>query len=46
MEKNEINYSERIQAFMAMAETNSEDIAVNYLQRSNWDEIVHIHITL
>lgn len=40
MEKHEVNYAERIQTFMAMAEIDNQDIALNYLQRTNWDETV------
>ena len=40
MEKNEVNYAECIQTFMAMAEIDNQDIALNYLQRTNWDETV------
>ena len=37
MEDN-INYAEKIENFKLLVENNSEDIAVKYLEKVNWDE--------
>ena len=37
MEDN-INYAEKIENFKLLVENNNDDIAINYLQRANWDE--------
>lgn len=39
MEK-DIDYTERIRNFMALIENDNEEIAFNYLSKTNWDEAV------
>ena len=34
----EINYAEKINTFKLLIDNNSDDIALNYLQKANWDE--------
>ena len=34
----EIDYNTKIQNFLAMTETGDEEVAIKYLQSSNWDE--------
>ena len=38
MNYDEINYGEKIETFKLMIENQNDDIALNYLQRTNWDE--------
>ncbi len=40
MNSNEINYHEKIRNFQIMTDNNNEQIALDYLSRSNWDESV------
>ena len=44
MEKEEIDYSVKIQNFITMTENNNQEIALNYLQKANWDETVNYDI--
>ena len=37
---NEINYDEKIQNFQLITENHDHEIAMNYLQKNNWDEAV------
>jgi hypothetical protein len=38
---NEINYDEKIKTFQLMTENFDHDLAINYLSKNNWDEIVN-----
>ena len=40
-DKDAIDYSEKLQTFMAITENNNQEIALNYLQKANWDETVY-----
>ena len=36
----EIDYTNKIHTFQAIVVNDNYDIALNYLQKANWDEIV------
>lgn len=40
-DKESIDYSEKIQTFMAITENINQEIALNYLEKANWDETVY-----
>ena len=35
-DKESLDYSEKIQTFMAITENLNQEIALNYLQKANW----------
>lgn len=38
----EIDYSEKILNFLALTDNYNEEIALNYLTKTNWDETVSL----
>jgi hypothetical protein len=42
MNNSEINYQEKLRNFQAITDNGNDTVAMDYLQKSNWDESVKI----
>ena len=40
MKQGELDYHAKIEKFRELTNTNDEDLAFDYLEKNNWDEIV------